>query len=482
MTHFTNERLAFNFGGGLVPGQRAIDAAIAAEAEPSFATSAYAEPRDWGYVGLLAFTAVLLLRPQDTFPSLGPLHLAEVCAFVGIGPMLVHRLARRLPVFRVTPETVGLLALGLVILLTAPFSIWPGGVLQVFFEYLKCVIVFVLMLNTLTTPKRLEQITWLIVVCCGYVAFRGVFDYARGVNLVEDGRVRGAIGGIFGNPNDLALNMVTFMPAALMIALTARHSTIRRLLAAGIAILMLATIVFTKSRGGAIGLGAMLAAMIVLGRRIRPGFAAMAIGAVMLATPFLPSTFWDRMATIVDEQRDTFHFTGSSAARRALMQEGIDTFMEFPITGVGAGQFKNYNPPDRKEKWHETHNALIQVASETGIFGLFAFAFLIVRGATAAATTRRLLARPRRKAAGDPLQLVMKASDRRSLFAYTAAMTAGLVGWFTWTFYYLLALIVAARELARVRLAAARRVERGEVASASVPPRGFSPQTVTGVA
>ena len=74
----------------------------------------------------------------------------------------------------------------------------------------------------------------------------------------------------------------------------------------------------------------------------------------------------------------------------------------------------------------------------------------------------------------------------------TAAMTAGLVGWFTcslfasvafsWTFYYLLALIVAARELARVRLAAARKVERGEVAGVSVPPRGFSPQTVTGVA
>jgi O-antigen ligase len=218
----------------------------------------------------------------------------------------------------------------------------------------------------------------------------------------------------------------------------------------------------------------------------------MAIGAVMLAMPFLPSTFWDRMATIVDEQRDTFHYTGSYGARRVLLQEGIDAFTAFTLTGVGAGQFKNYNPPERKERWHETHNALIQVAAETGIFGLFAFAFLIARGATAAATTRRLLARPRRHNASDPLRLVMKESDRRSLFAYTAAMTAGLVGWFTcslfasvafsWTFYYLLALIVAARELARIRLAAGRMVERGEVAGVSVPPRGFSPQTVTGVA
>jgi O-antigen ligase len=492
MTTVTHERLAFNFGRGTVPGQRLIDAALAAEAKPTFATSAFAEPRDWGYMGLLAFTAVLLLRPQDQIPGLASMHFAEICAFLGFIPMLLHRFARRLPVFRVTPETVGLVAFGFVILATAPFSVWPGSVVQVFFDYVKIVIVFVLMMNTLTTPKRLEQVTWLILVCCGYIAARAVFDYARGVHLVEDGRIAGAVGGIFGNPNDLALNMVTFMPAALMVALTPRHSTLRRLTAAGIAMLMLATIVFTKSRGGAIGLGAMLLAMIVLGRRIRPGFAAMAIGAVLLATLFMPSSFWDRMATIGDEHQDKFHFTGSSEARRVLLEEGMNAFWQFPITGVGAGQFKNYNPPERREPWKETHNALIQVAAETGIFGVFAFLFLIIRGATAAATTRRLLAKPRKRRTPDPLRLVMTDSDRRSLYAYTAAMTAGLVGWFvcalfasvafSWTFYYLLALIVAARELARTRLAAARVMEREQVTSLSVPARGFSPQTATGIA
>src|SRR5258706_6355931 len=301
MTQFMNERLAFNFGRGTVPAQHVIDAALAADAKPTFATSAYAEPRDWGYRGLLAFTAVLLLRPQDRFPVLNPLHIAEICAFIGIGPMLLHRITRRLPVFRMTPETMALIAFAGVILATAPFSIWPGGVAEVFYDYLKIVVVFVLMLNTLTTPKRLEQLTWLIIVCCGYIAARAVFDYARGMNLVEGGRVGGTVGGIFGNPNDLALNMVTFLPAALMVALTPRHSSMRRITAAGIAILMLATIVFTKSRGGALGLGAVLVALIFLGRTIRRGFATMALGAVLVAVPLMPSSFWDRMETIVNE-------------------------------------------------------------------------------------------------------------------------------------------------------------------------------------
>jgi O-antigen ligase len=252
---------------------------------------------------------------------------------------------------------------------------------------------------------------------------------------------------------------------------------------------MLGTIVFTKSRGGALGLGVVLASLLFLGHRIRRGFTAMALGAVLLATPFLPSSFWDRMQTIVDENQDNLHYTGSREARRVVMQEGIDTFIEYPLTGVGAGQFKNYNPPGRKERWRETHNALIQVAAETGIFGLIVFSFLIVRGGMAAAKTRKMLERPRKKNAPDPLAYLMADEDRRTLYAYTAALTAGLLGWFTcslfasvaysWTFYYLLALIVAARELTKVRLAAAKALVPS---TPTVPSPGFSPQPARGVA
>ena len=174
-----NERLAFNFGPGIVPGQRLIDAALAADARPTFATAAFAEPRDWGYVGLLAFTAVLLLRPQDQVKALTPFHLASVCAFAGIAPMVLHRFARNLPVFRITTETLALIAFGVVILATVPFSIWPGGAFEVFSDYVKIVVVFVLMMNTLTTVKRIEQVTWLILLCVGFIAARVGFRLRR---------------------------------------------------------------------------------------------------------------------------------------------------------------------------------------------------------------------------------------------------------------------------------------------------------------
>jgi O-antigen ligase len=208
---------------------------------------------------------------------------------------------------------------------------------------------------------------------------------------------------------------------------------------------------------------------VLLGRKVRPGFGAIAVIAVLAATPFLPQTFWTRMASILNEDVDKRDFTGSSEARRVLLSEGIDTFMELPLTGVGAGQFKNYNPPQRKERWRETHNVLIQVAAETGIFGLVAFSFLIIRAGIAAALTRRMLSRFRKRLGSDPLSLVMSEAERRSLYAQTVATTSGLIGWFVcamfasvaylWTFYYLLALIVAARELTRDRMAAGRALE-----------------------
>jgi O-antigen ligase len=138
------------------------------------------------------------------------------------------------------------------------------------------------------------------------------------------------------------------------------------------------------------------------------------------------------------------------------MQEGIEAFLAHPLTGVGVGQFKNYNPPERKERWLETHNVLIQVASETGIFGLLAFLFLIVAAAVAAIITqRRVRFALRRGAARDEA----RDDDARALGEHMLGLSAGLIGWFVcamfasvaynWTFYYLLALVVAGRELAR---------------------------------
>jgi putative inorganic carbon (hco3(-)) transporter len=441
---------------------------------PSATPAATRETRDWAFIGLMVFTGLLFFRPQDLITPLRALHLAELAALFALGALAMGRLGRGLTITRITPELIGVVGLGVVILGTAPFSIWPGGAIGTFTElYMKVVLIFILMVNTLTSPKRIEQFIWLIVAATGYIAFRAVFDYARGVNLIENGRVQGAVGGIFKNPNDLALNMIAVLPLAGLLAMRPL-APMKRAAAALCGVLMVGAIVATHSRSGTVGLAVMLAVFAVFVVRRRPGLVFAGVLAGALALPLLPASYWARVASITNEELDQ---TGSREARSILMRESYAAFAANPLTGVGAGQFKNYDPEGRQEAWRESHNIVLQVAAELGVFGLIAFGFLVARALSAPFQTRRLLRRlaPGRTQARGAIGRPLPPAEHEMLTMHAAALTASLAGWlvcalfasvaYHWMFYYLLALAAAPRDYLTARLIAGRAPQRAGAAA-----------------
>jgi O-antigen ligase len=512
------ERLTFNVGrhgrrhAGVVGGRGAAQPARS-EARPSRFTAISAsrftaikkraavvrERLDADYLWMVAFTALLFFRPQDQIRPLALLHMSELTAIAGLGAMAIRRMSAGETIVKVTPELIGVVALGGIIVLTIPFSIWPGGSLKVFSDlYVKIILIFALMVTTLTTPKRLRQLTWLMIVASGYLAARGVLDYARGVNLTEGDRLKGAVGGIFENPNDLALNLVTFLAPTIFIILLERRP-LRRLMAGGIAVLMLAVIVATKSRGGFLGLSAMLLVVAYYTIKVKPQWIFAGVLAVVVAVPMLPQRFWDRMDSITNGENDA---TGSREARLRLMQQAVQVFADNPLTGIGAGQFENYNGPGAIERNRATHNVWLQVAAELGLLGLAIFAYLVFRAFSAAAVSLRAIRPPRRRPASAAIKTVARppsrgAAARQPLSAAPPltdeerfildingkAMTASMVGWFVcaffasvafnWTFYYVLALAVAGREVALSRRQATAPADQPTTAAA-VPGLAFS--------
>jgi O-antigen ligase len=438
------------------------------------------ERRDWAFLLLLAFTAVVFFRPQDEIPGLHLLHLAELCALGGLTALVFSRLGRNQPITRITPELVGVVTMGAIILITAPFSIWFGGALGVFKElYVKVILIFLLTVNVLTSPRRIERLMWLLVIAGGYIGFRAVFDYVRGVNLIENGRVQGAVGGIFKNPNDLALNMVALLPLAAFIVLRPVSPPFRRLAAAGCALFMFGAIVASHSRAGFLGLLAMVGIFALYALRKRPGLVIGGAIAAAMALPMLPSSYWQRLSSITDQSKDD---TGSREAREALLRESYQAFLENPITGVGAGQFKNWNPEGREQPWRESHDVLLQVAAELGIAGLVAMLYLIARAFLCVRESRRVLRRirrsrrPNRKLGATAPALPKLTPAQEDFFdAQSAAMAASLAGWFVcalfasvaynWTFYYLLALAAAPRDVLLARVTVGRAVARQRVAT-----------------
>jgi hypothetical protein len=169
----------------------------------------------------------------------------------------------------------------------------------------------------------------------------------------------------------------------------------------------------------------------------------------MCALPVLPSSYWRRLASITDSSKDDF---GSADARKTLMRESLQAYLENPVIGVGAGEFKDWNNNRRIESWHEAHNVWLQVAAELGTVGLAVYLFLVLRG-----TDRGLS-----DAASAPAWLWPRAGRARrrprrshprnafSSMRIRRRWQASFAGWivcslfasvaYNWTFYYLLAL------------------------------------------
>ena len=467
------ERLAFGGALGLVGPAQAKTEVFPDDVG---AFDAIAETRDRvAYRALLAFTLVLLVRPQDQIPILDPLHLAEVFGTFGIVSLAVGRLNRGLPVTKITLELGAVLAFAGIMLATAPFSIWPGGAISVVTEiFSKVIVAFVLIINTLTTRARFERFVNVVVVSCSYVGVRAVLDYGSGLNLVEDGRVQGT-GGLFGNPNDMALNLVAFLPLAIILVLGRAKPLLRGVLVIG-ASAMLAAIVFSKSRGGTLGLVGMLAVLLFHIRRVRPSVAVAVIALTLVTIPLLPASFTERMSSIIHPEEDP---TGSREARKRLLREAWQAYLDYPVLGLGAGQFHNYNPNGREETWREAHNAWLQVASELGTGGLLIFGVIVGSGFVAGVQASRALRRARkdRNRKRRSQEAARWIAQREPLELYAAAVLASLTGWliaamfasvaYYWTLYLVLSLAIALREIALRELARTGKAQRTVQAEAA---------------
>jgi O-antigen ligase len=460
----TREQLTFGPGAHVSVPRATASAAAAIAREPEPVQLSRVETWDWGWGGLLIFTILLFFRPQDQIPGLDNSHISDAAAIIGLLAMVSLNLSRGQPFSRLTPELIGMLALTAVVIGTIPTSFWITGAFNQFRNvFVPLLLIFVLMVNTVTSPRRVERICWVIVLAFGYMSALTILNFVRGTNLVEGDRAAGPVGGFFQNPNDLALNLAAFLPLAMMYV-KRPGSVFRRLLGAGICVLMLTAMFLTKSRGGTIGTLAMIVTFVLVARLLTPPMIIAAVLAVMATTPLLPQAFWDRMASITNPRKDD---TGSRAERKMLLQQGWTVFIDNPLTGVGMGQFRNYYLPGLRTRWHEAHNVFLQVGSEIGIFGVLAFTFLLVRAFTAAWWTRQHLDwiyRKRSRHRAEPVAAPadgLTDAERAFMQTHGTAMVACVMGWFVcalfasvafnWTFYYILGLSVTARDVVRSR-------------------------------
>jgi probable O-glycosylation ligase (exosortase A-associated) len=422
-----------------------------ASVQPRPATSPVA------FWALMVFMGILLVAPQIIFPVFAPLRIALLAAGVAVIAHVLDRWFAGRPVTVVTREMkIAVCLLGWAIV-TIPFSYWPGGSVAALTDlFLKSLVLFWLIANTVTTVLRFRQFAWGLNLMSVPIAATALMNYLSGTFLQGAERIPGYDAPLTANPNDLALTLNLIIPFTLTLLRLTRGSLLRAILLA-ILVLNVTAVVLTFSRGGILTLAVILGITVTRLLRSPKRVWGVVLLAILLAClPLLPASYWHRLATITDIESDE---TGSAQARRDSSLGALRFVLTHPLVGAGIGSDVLALNEQIGPTWTVVHNVYLQYAVDLGLPGLGLFLALFAACLASASTARHRAGRGRdaRNAAH------LAQATWLSLIAFGVAALFHPVA-YNFYFYYLAGLATACRMVLAQRT-------RCEATSAAVHPR-----------
>ena len=387
------------------------------------------------YAGLILFTVLLYARPNDLLP-IGTFPIVKIMTIGTLAAFFLERLLMGGPLSVMPRPFKYLLALASFVVLSIPFGLDPSNSFTAFTDvFLKTLLVFLLMINVVTSFRRLRLMVEVTVLSGAFVAMISLSDFLQGKNLVEEFRASGAVGGIFGNPNDLALALNVLLPIAIGLALS-RPSPLTKAVYLACATLFAVTISVTYSRSGFLTMVAAAVFLVVkIGRRYP---AAWAVGALAAAALFVSSP--GRVFTLFQGSGDDSSAAESASARWELVRRSIEVAGANPIRwmfGVGIDNFNIVSHHDQAN-----HNAFLQVFNETGLPAMIFYTLFL----SSVFRITGLISKRYRKARGYRQVWLAAITIQTSLVAYATGSTFGSVA-FLWYLYYPAAFAVCLQQL-----------------------------------
>ena len=389
----------------------------------------------------LAFVAFSFFRLHEVFPQLYPLKIPQLLAIGTLGTLMVNLVFGRLQGFW-TPQlsifalffTLVTLGVGLATNLPQALSTWTGNYVKIG--------IMVIAIAWLTKTERDFRLLLIVMIVCGLlVATVTLHNKVHGLELVEGTRVTigRSIGSVLGDPNDLSLVLLFPASFALAAMLTTGIPWWLRITGLITFLMVLSAIVATQSRGGLLGVCAVMG---IFGlHRVRSKALLITLGIAALSILFV-------MAGVSGRESGGAHEEGideSAMGRLYAWEAAIGMALHNPISGVGLDNFlSNYFA--YSSHWdgmnHAVHSTWFGVLAETGFLGLIIFIAMILSIARVARYALRVFAPSSQQHDYSPI-----------LFAMAQALQAGLAGFcvsgtfltmgFTWPVYILLALSIA---------------------------------------
>lgn len=333
------------------------------------------EPLGWAIILLLIYFFLEYVRPAN------PLGIPLIISLVLFAGWV--RLKEKIWV----PQVICLYLLIMVIAVMGPFavnnfSVWIG--FQSMVAWLACI--SVPMIHFADSPKKIMVLADALIMLHGYLAVHALLHGGFGP------------GGFVGDENDVALAINTMMPLAFCLFLSAQTFGRKAFYLLAV-VIMVAGVVSTKSRGGFLGLVAVIVYCFIFSPRKKLG---LAIGSVLVIFGLItvPDSYWEEMSTI---SKDAESDVGTGAHRKKLWGVAVTMFQTNPIFGVGLNNFP-WNVGDymsvellehegRSYMGTAAHSVYFTILSETGAAGVLVIASIVYFSVR---SIRRLLAQARK--------------------------------------------------------------------------------------
>lgn len=393
------------------------------------------------YIGIFIFTLVIYFRPYELIPALASFN--SMALVVAIATLLVYlptQFAGEGNLTALTAEVKCILVMVACAVLTIPIAKDPALAWTSFSEnFSKVAIIFVITVNTLRSKTRLYGLMWLGIGAAVMLSYQAIVLYNQGVFKTEGYRVSVDFGGMFANPNDMAMHLAIFLPIVLTLAFATKNklSKIFYFIAAG---MMIVGIMVTQSRSGFLGFLAMGAVLVwKIGRNQRLKVVLLSSVTGLFLMLFAPGNFGLRILSIFVPSLDP---TGSSDERKELLIRSILVTLRNPW-GIGIGNFPLVGIQNR-----QTHNAFTQVSSELGVIALVAYVILLISPLMKLGAVERQLSRNEDFSWLYYLSIGVQAS----IVAYIISSFFGAVA-YNWFIYFPLAFAVCLRRIYRTQQA-----------------------------
>lgn len=253
--------------------------------------------------------------------------------------------------------------------------------LRFFLFHMTCFLLAVVTVSAVREYRQLKTLLVLAAVGLTAAALYGCYQGYIGVEIVASQQdmvvnpgMPGRIYSFFDNPNNFAEVLVMFLPLVGALTLNAKgwRGRLCGLFCLGVSA---AALGMTYSRSSWLGMAlAVVVFLALMDWRFLPAMLVVGVCAI----PFLPRSILNRILTI-GNMKDT-----SAQYRIAIYEDTARLLKDYGVTGVGLGSdvtrriFFHYPTLYDGNYPIHTHNNYLQMWAEIGIFGLLAYAGLIL--------------------------------------------------------------------------------------------------------